>query len=127
VRGELLREKAEAERELTEILRPGGAAYNVMPTGEKKLRYDALFVRFSVAPSALRSGLRIVLLRGGMGLPCTDAVRGRDLVARFDWWSGCLFAGESPRQLGNSFCVDGVSAAGAAKNPAGSAVEELRE
>gem|GEM_PF-2626180 len=45
MRGELLREKVEVERELDEILRPGGSAYKMTPTGEKKLRYDELFAR----------------------------------------------------------------------------------
>jgi len=84
------------------------------------LTWAAACMRFSVDPSALRAGLRIVLLRGGRGFLCTDAVRGRDLVARFDWWSGCLVAGESPRQLGNSGQVDVESACGAATVSAGS-------
>jgi len=45
VRREFLAEKSEVERELDEILRPGGSAYKMTPTGEKKLRYDVLFAR----------------------------------------------------------------------------------
>jgi len=45
VRKELIAERIEVERELEEILRPGGTAYNITPTGEKKLRYEQLMAR----------------------------------------------------------------------------------
>lgn len=40
--GALQVQLGKVERELTDILRPGGAAYNVTPTGEKMERYTLL-------------------------------------------------------------------------------------
>jgi len=53
-RAKALREElGEIEHELEQLLRPGGVAYNVAPTGEKRTRYDTLMSRRNVIKQGL--------------------------------------------------------------------------
>lgn len=52
---DLREEKAEIDKQITEILRPGGCAFNVMPTGEKKIRCDKLMQESKELDQAMKN------------------------------------------------------------------------